>query len=39
MGEDANVGWSEGRPIEIVVPVELGVGGQLWVDSGSAQEI
>jgi hypothetical protein len=37
--EDANAGWCDGSPIEIVAAVELGVGGELRVDAGAAEEV
>jgi hypothetical protein len=37
--EDVNAGWCNGSPIEIVAAVKLGVGGELGVDAGAAEEV
>jgi hypothetical protein len=37
--EDANAGWCDGSPIEIVATVELGVGGELRIDAGAVEEV
>jgi hypothetical protein len=37
--EDADAGWRNGSMIEIVAAVELGIGGELGVDAGAAEEV
>jgi hypothetical protein len=39
VNEDADARWRDGSAIEIVAAMELGVGGELWVEAGAAEEV
>jgi hypothetical protein len=37
--EDVDAGWRNGSSSEILAAVELGIGGELGVDAGAAEEV